>query len=132
VMDAATRLGPRSGPLLCTEGVPTDAFWTIGRLIADSGSDIRVRADFDAAGCQIVAAVIERLKARPWRFDADAYSSALIAFGAAFALPQSKGSVPSTNWDLRLQELLVEFGSAVFEELVVDDLVGDLLDGDFG
>ena len=126
VMDAATRLGARCCPLLCTEGVPSDAFWTVARPLVDAGVELRAHADFDASGCSIVGALVERLGARPWRFDSVAYRSALDGMDSRMVLPMSKGTPPPTPWDPLLREALVDDGRAVFEELVVESLVEDL------
>ncbi len=126
VMEAANRLGALSAPLVCTEGVPSDAVWSVVEGIAQSGSAIRVHADFDAAGCSIAGAVILRCDAVPWRFDAESYQTGLETWGVHLALPLSKGIVPETRWDPRLGELLRSDGRAVYEELVVDDLIADL------
>jgi hypothetical protein len=50
---AAARLGGRSSPLVCTDGIPTTA---VLRLLAGTrrtGAFVRVSADFDAAGVRI-------------------------------------------------------------------------------
>lgn len=126
VMDAAIRLGRASLPLLCTEGVPSDAFWKLAKAVADGGSPMRVHADFDASGCTIAASVIERLGANPWRFDSRSYEAALIALGDRVSLPRSKGTPPKTPWDPKLGRAITRDTRAVFEELLVDDLLADL------
>jgi uncharacterized protein (TIGR02679 family) len=126
VMDASTQLRAASTPLICTEGVSSDAFWCVAEGIAGAGVGLRVHADFDAAGCSIAGAVIDRCGAHPWRFDADAYASGLARWGAHLSLPPSKGTVPDTPWDPSLAALLRSDGRALYEELVADDLVADL------
>lgn len=125
VMDVAGRLGPASGPLLCTDGVPSDAFWALAAAL-DKATELRVHADFDAAGCTIAGAVIAQLGARPWRFDAPSYRDALSRFGATMNLPMSKGQVPSTPWDPELAIAVADDGRAIYEELLIDTLVADL------
>jgi Protein of unknown function C-terminus (DUF2399)/Protein of unknown function N-terminus (DUF3323) len=127
VMDAAIRLGGESLPLLCTEGVPSDAFWKLANAIAEGGSPVRVHADFDASGCTIVASVIDRLGATPWRFDAQNYERALVAFGDRVSLPRSKGTPPETPWDPKLGRAISRDTRSVFEELLVDELLADLV-----
>lgn len=126
VMEAAIRLGRVSLPLLCTEGVPSDAFWKLANAIAEGGSPMRVHADFDASGCTIAGSVIERLGATPWRFDARNYEAALVAFGDRVSLPRSKGTPPKTPWDPKLGRAITRDTRAVFEELLVDHLLNDL------
>jgi uncharacterized protein (TIGR02679 family) len=127
VMDAAIRLGRESLPLLCTEGVPSDAFWNIANSIAESGSPIRVHADFDASGCTIAGSVIERIGATPWRFYSRNYEAALMALGDRFSLPRSKGTPPKTPWDPKLGRAIARDTRAVFEELLVNELLADLM-----
>ena len=126
VMDAASRLGPMSGPILCTEGVPTDGFWALSEMLVAGGASLQVHADFDAAGCRIAGSVIERVGAVPWRFDAESYRDALARFGSVLVLPPSRGVVPVTPWDPALGSALAGDGRAVYEEVVVSDLIGDL------
>ena len=127
VMDAAIRLGRESLPLLCTEGVPSDAFWNIANAIAESGSPMRVHADFDASGCTIAGSVIERLGATPWMFDSRNYEAALMALGDRVSLPRSKGTPPKTPWDPKLGRAITRDTRAVFEELLVGELLADLM-----
>jgi uncharacterized protein (TIGR02679 family) len=129
VMDVAAQLGELGGPLVCTEGVPTDACWTLlDRLNAPA--DVRVRADFDAAGLAIVGAVLARVAgSKPWRFDAPTYRRALAELGTRMRLPRSRGHVPASPWDPELAEAITADGRAVFEELLTDELVDDLRRG---
>lgn len=124
LMDAAERLGPGAALLICTDGVPTDAVWHLLEARSPS-TTIRIHADFDAAGCAIAGSFIERVGAVPWRFDATSYLAALARFGA-MQLPPSKGTVGPTPWDPALSDALAADGRAVYEELLIDDLIADL------
>lgn len=112
---AAERLGPRSAPLIATEGHAVSAFW---KLLALVGDDVRARADFDADGLRIAGKLIER-GASPWRFDAATYR----AFAGENArLP---AELPESPWDPALREAM-RGGVRVEEEELLDALIEDL------
>jgi uncharacterized protein (TIGR02679 family) len=67
VAAAANALGPGCPPLLCTGGWPNTAVAAILDAAEAAGMDILVHADGDAAGAAIVARVLKRARARPWR-----------------------------------------------------------------
>ena len=110
---AAERLGAGSAALVATEGQPSAAFW---QLMARCGERRWARADFDQDGLRIGGAVIRRLGARPWRFDAESYLAA-VAENTAQPLV-----LPETPWDLRLGE--ARSGRARVEE---EEMLGLLL-----
>ena len=110
---AAERLGAGSAALVATEGQPSVAFW---RLMALCGDRVWARADFDQDGLRIGGAVIRRLGAIPWRFDAESY---LAAVAENVVQPVV---LPETPWDLRLGEVMS--GRARVEE---EEMLGVLL-----
>ncbi len=129
---AVHRLGPRSKPLLCTAGVPNDAFWLLAERLGISGTPLMVRADFDPAGITIARSVMDRTGASPWRFGTSNYvDAAHEAQRRGLALPGLVGPVPATPWDVALAPAMASAGVVVFEELLVDELVADL-DTDLG
>ncbi len=114
---AAERLGPRSAPLIATEGRPSLAFW---RLLACGGPRrLLVHADFDAAGLEIAGSIIERAGAEPWRFDRASWQAAA---GENVPLP---AVLPDTPWDPTLGAAMAG-GPRVEEEQVVEGLIADL------
>jgi uncharacterized protein (TIGR02679 family) len=67
VAAAATTLGARCPPLICTAGWPNTAVAAILDAAESAGMAIRVHADGDDAGAAIAARVLTRAGARPWR-----------------------------------------------------------------
>ena len=88
---AAARLGPRSAPLVCSEGVPSTACWRL--LGAAAGTDVLWRNDFDWAGLRITGAAVHRVAARPWRMGEADYAAAL-ATGDSEPLRGAAGPEP--------------------------------------
>jgi uncharacterized protein (TIGR02679 family) len=116
---AVTRLGPRSRPLVCTEGVPSVAVHAL--LGGATGAVIRWRNDFDWTGVRVTAAALARYpNAVPWRMGCDEYLSAAEA-GAKLV-----GAPAGTPWDGRLAEAMQRVGRAVMEERSLDPILDDL------
>jgi len=125
VAAAAGALGSKSAPIMCTGGIPTDAFWQLGDAITRSGSSMSVHADFDATGLNIAGSVIERYGAEPWRFSSLYYLAAVETYGG-LKLPAVEGDVGQTPWDPPLSATITTTGKIVFEELVIESLIEDL------
>ena len=117
---AAARLGPRSAPLVCSEGVPSTACWRL--LGAAEGADVLWRNDFDWAGLRITGAAAHRVAARPWRMGEADYAAAL-ATGDSEPL---RGAPAPSPWDPGLAAALTSAGRSVMEERLVADLLADL------
>ncbi len=66
ISSAASALGARCPPLLCSGGWPNTAVGTIVRLAAESGMSLRISADRDQAGHAIAARLLEAPGAEPW------------------------------------------------------------------
>jgi uncharacterized protein (TIGR02679 family) len=121
VAAAADRLGSRCAPLICTDGIPSTA---VLRLIEQLRSErIRVHSDFDWAGLRIANQLCRHPGAVPWRMSAADYLAALPKSRAKVAL---KGHPVSASWDVDLQSSMQRAGCALFEELVVEELLSDL------
>lgn len=92
--------------------------------LAERGWNIAVRADFDAAGLQHVAAVLKAVpSARPWRMRTYDYLQSLqapIADGVAL------DEIPDTSWDVGLAAAMRERAAAAFEETLLRELLEDL------
>ena len=67
VAAAASALGSRCPPLLCTSGWPNTAVAAILDAAETAEMKILVHADGDQAGAAIAARVLKRAGARPWR-----------------------------------------------------------------
>jgi uncharacterized protein (TIGR02679 family) len=120
---AARRLRGRCPPLLCTNGRPHAAFWRLGEALVASGAHLRYHGDLDPVGVDIASAVIERLGATPWRMSVADYDAALRCVPEAH---WRGGVVPRTPWDPELGRRILETGRVVYEEHVLDALLGDL------
>jgi uncharacterized protein (TIGR02679 family) len=125
VRAAAHTLGVRAAPLVCTEGRPSVAAVRLLDGIAAAGSALLVRADFDWAGLRIAGSLLDRPGARPWRFTTDDYEAALDRRSGRAAAGLSGAPAPSP-WDPGLALALDRTGEVVYEEEMLDDLVGDL------
>jgi uncharacterized protein (TIGR02679 family) len=122
---AAARLGGRSSPLVCTDGIPTTA---VLRLLAGTrrtGAFVRVSADFDAAGVRITNLLAKHVSAIPWRYTADTYRRAIIA-QADRQHVRLTGQIPDGLLDPQLATEMRRTRVAVYEEQQTDILLGDL------
>ena len=122
---AAGRLGGRSSPLVCTDGIPTTA---VLRLLAGTrrmGAFVRVSADFDAAGVRITNLLARHVSAIPWRYTADTYRQAIIA-RADRQRVRLTGQIPDVLLDPHLAAEMRRTRVAVYEEQQTDILLEDL------
>jgi uncharacterized protein (TIGR02679 family) len=124
VASAAADLAMTGVPvrLLCTSGTPSAVeISAIARLV-DTGWQIAIRADFDAAGIAHVAAVLGAApSSRLWRMGASDYEQSLSG-GGTVPLAQ----VGDTPWEPALGEAMREHRLAAFEEALLSDLLADL------
>ena len=123
VAAAADRVGPRSAPLVCTEGVPTTAVTELLRLLSSCGTSLRVQCDFDWGGLRIGNLLHESFETTPWRFTTSHYRRCLQAEDPAMPL---RGTPRDAAWDPQLRGALEKAGRALFEEQLLDDLLDDL------
>ncbi len=112
---AAERLGPRSAPLVCAEGMPSVAFDRLAGRVRAAGGGLAYHGDFDWPGMRIAAAVIARQGARPWRLGRPDYELAL-AGSAPDDLVDLEGPAAPTPWDGGLAQAMRQAGKAVYEE----------------
>jgi uncharacterized protein (TIGR02679 family) len=112
--------------LLCTVGTPSAGeIEAIARLAA-CGWQLLVRADFDEAGLQHVAALLAGVpSAWPWRMGAVDYEASL-ADTFAQNVPLSGRPLPATPWDPQLQRVMSGRGLAAYEETLIDTLLRDM------
>lgn len=126
VAAAADALGSSSPPLVCLQGQPSAAAVRLLQQLVAHGASLRYHGDFDWGGVAIARTLAQHVAWRPWRFDADAYETALRLRGDA--LPGLNGAPQVTPWDPRLAETMHVRGVSVEEEVVLDDLIRDLAD----
>ncbi|MGH3488518.1 MAG: TIGR02679 family protein [Actinopolymorphaceae bacterium] len=132
---AADRLGVASRPLVCTNGQPSAAVMHLLRMLVAAGADLRYHGDFDWGGIRIGNVMFARLPVRPWRFDAAAYRavadvdpSGESAHASVHPWRALSGTPVTPTWDAELGGVMARLRASVEEEVVLDDLLGDLRD----
>jgi uncharacterized protein (TIGR02679 family) len=120
---AAADLGPRSRPLICTEGQPSTAFHRLATAITNASGVLHYHGDFDWPGIAIANSVIRRHNASPWHMSAADYREAIRADADHVKL---RGAPQPTSWDPDLADAMIAAGRAVYEESVADPLIADL------
>jgi uncharacterized protein (TIGR02679 family) len=118
---AASQLGPRSRPLICIEGQPSHASTKLLATCKKAGARLFYHGDFDRAGLQIAAQVLNRFAAEPWRMSARDYRDGVGRSRLSF-----EGPVPPTPWDLDLAGEIEQHRKALLEESVIETLLEDL------
>lgn len=118
---AATALGPRCAPLICTEGVPSVACRRLVAHAAQAGAHIHWRNDFDWPGLRMTAAAVDRFGAQPWRMTADDYRRAVSRTGTLL-----RGPTAPSPWDPELAVAMAETGNTLMEERLLPQLLVDL------
>jgi uncharacterized protein (TIGR02679 family) len=119
VAAAASRLGPKSAPIVCTEGQPRTACRLLLKRLTDSGIALAYHGDFDWPGIQIANVIYRRHGFTPWRFSAADYRR------ESRTLPL-KGSPIEALWDADLSPAMIEAGHAIHEEQLLETLLLDL------
>jgi uncharacterized protein (TIGR02679 family) len=119
VAAAADRLGPRSWPLLCAEGQPKSALHLLLGGLRQAGIVLRYHGDFDWKGLEIANLLARRHGVQPWRMHASDY----LAKGGRLPLV---GAPVACDWDEELPRVMVERGTALHEEEVMEDLLADM------
>jgi uncharacterized protein (TIGR02679 family) len=110
--------------LVCLSGNPAAAGRTLLTRLHADGADLRYHGDFDWPGVAIAARVLA-LGARPWRMSAGDYLDALDRLDPDAALPLD-GSPATTPWDPELAAAMLEHGTAVHEEALLEVLLAEL------
>ena len=120
VTAVADVLGPRSAPLVCSDGQPSSAVRMLLKRISAAGFSLRYHGDFDWGGLRIANLNMRRHGARPWRYSAQDYLEAASAGSALRGMPVA------ADWDPGLAAAMTAQGKAVHEEQVVHHLIHDL------
>ena len=124
VAQAADRLGPACGPLVCVGGQPGVAAMTLLRQLVAAGAMLRYHGDFDWPGIRIANYLAARLPLSHWRYDETTYRR-VSDVGATLT-----GDPVEPTWDIGLGAAMRELGRTVEEERMVDELIGDLVSGE--
>jgi uncharacterized protein (TIGR02679 family) len=95
-----------------------------GRPLRRTGAPLRYHGDLDPPGVQIARDVITRLEARAWRMGAVDYLEAVTALGSARRCEMPERI--DTPWDPDLATAMRAYGVVVYEEQVLEGLLGDL------
>ncbi len=119
---AADRLGARSAPLVCTNGMPAAAQQTLLRQIVARRARLVFHGDFDWPGIRIGNFVMRGLGATAWRFSTADYDVA--CSGVTGSLPEDEPV--EALWDERLSAAMASHGKAIHEEAVAEALLADL------
>jgi uncharacterized protein (TIGR02679 family) len=119
---AAQRLGSGCAPLICTGGQPGVAVMHLLRALHAAGARLSYHGDFDWGGLRIANVLFRRLPVTPWRFDAAAYRADTASRSGRPLSPPAA----TASWDAELALAMTQIGTAVEEEHVLDDLLGDL------
>jgi uncharacterized protein (TIGR02679 family) len=114
----------RAHLLLTAEGWPSAAFHHLVRVAAAGGGQLWYHSEFDWPGIAITASLLRRHGARAWRMSRDDY----LAGSKAGSGVRLAGKPRPTPWDPELAEAMCSTGRAVYEEVVVDQLIADLSD----
>ncbi len=123
VAAAADRLAEDSATLICLEGIPSTAGLVLLERLSAVGCPLHYHGDFDWPGLSIFTTLRRRFEVSPWRFGASDYGAALAEGRGSIALA---GRPVESSWDPPLATAMSHAGVAVFEEQVVDRLLGDL------
>jgi uncharacterized protein (TIGR02679 family) len=126
VAAAADELGPRCPPVVCVNGRPSGAVWTLLDVLAASGARFAYHGDFDWGGIGIASAVYERVGWQPWRYDTAAYEAVPYGGDATTPLSPLTGRARPTPWDPALSAAMERRAVRVEEELVLGALLTDL------
>jgi uncharacterized protein (TIGR02679 family) len=126
VAAAADEFGAGCQPLVCVGGQPSAAGWRLLELLAAGGAEFGYHGDFDWGGVRIACAVRHRVNWRPWRYDHQAYETAVSAAHSLAPLAGLVGEPAATPWDPELAAGMRRRNHRIEEELTLDALLQDL------
>ncbi len=119
--------GPGCPPMVCPSGQPSVAALRLLDELAANGARIFYSGDFDWKGLEIGAALWHRYRDAfaPWFFDAGTYEKA--AAGIPLTTEQvSRVGTLKIPWDRQLGDKMLDRGYVVFQEVLVEGMVGEL------
>ena len=120
---AAEQLGAGSAPLVCTEGRPSMACRRLLDGLVAAGAHVRYHGDFDWPGLRIGESLLAVTGGRPWRLGAADYLEAVERCDPRAPLT---GAATASPWDPDLARTMADVGRTIYEEDVLDVLLGDL------
>lgn len=121
VLEAVAQQRGADVPVVCTSGVPGLVTLETLRLLAAAGARLGYHGDFDWPGVAIANRLTGIVGCRPWRMAEADYRKAARPDGLAL-----HGQPVQPRWDPALGVTMVELGTAVHEEAVVDEIVAEL------
>ena len=121
---AADELGVHCAPMICTEGMPAAAQRALLTQLARAGACLRYHGDFDWPGLRIGNHVIREYGARPWRFGADEYTTAVQS--APRPGRRLEGPEAVASWDEALAPAMRTHQLSIAEESLACLLLEDL------
>ena len=113
--------------LVCTSGQPSVAALKLLDQLVEAGCIICYGGDFDSRGLEIGQRLAERygVSFKPWFFDTAAYLQA--PKGVKLASEQVKKLAGQrVSWDNKLIESMLQMGRAVYQEVLVEQMIKDL------
>lgn len=111
--------------VVCTLGTPSRLEVDALVRLAAAGWNLQVRADFDDAGLNHVAAILSAAaRARPWRMGAADYLAGVERGPSTVTLRHDR--LAATPWDPQLRTAMAAAGVAVYEEAFLEELLEDI------
>ncbi len=114
--------------IICTSGWPSvSALKLLSLLLIQPENELYYSGDFDLKGLQIAAYLVKRYpgQCHPWRFDVEAYTTALRAGGTAFQLKDVSALQKLTDLFPSLIEAIQKQGMWAYQEGIAHLLAGD-------
>ncbi|WP_020496940.1 TIGR02679 family protein [Sciscionella marina] len=106
--------------VVCTSGEPNLVTLDVLRTLRDSRAEMRYHGDFDWPGIAITNRLIHALGVCPWRMSATDYRQAVQNLPDQLELT---GAPVIPDWEAELGRAMVELGTAVHEESVLETLI---------
>lgn len=121
---AETRLGTACPSLVCADGWPTSAAWTLLETLRAGNATLHYHGDFDWDGVRIATLMRERFGARSWRFDAAFYRAGVARHPERARILDGRPARDDT--DAALVDAMRKTGLELHEEAVLEELLDDL------
>lgn len=115
-------------PLVCTSGQLSVAALKLLDELTVAGNTLYYSGDFDPDGLQIGIRLQERYgnAFHPWFFDCEAYHAAPAGLALTFEQQQTIRNL-TVSWDKTLSTVILERGSVVYQESLVDKMIASFL-----
>jgi len=117
---ASRRFGPRTKPIICTEGQPSIACQTLLAHLAAAGVRIHYHGDYDWGGIRIANFLHRHCGGfNPWRYTTADYQKLEGGFSLA-------GTACEAIWDAQLHQAMLTRGLGIHEETMLEELLSDV------